>query len=430
MAILQASSTQNDLVTAFWLITLLSYVVISTKRDLFWEEIIGLAFACGLGLLTKGTFYPYVIAPMLYFIVLQFKRIRPGRVVLRGMTIGLVILALNAGYWGRNLAVYGGLFGRPSLLESNNINLFRPASLPGSMIKVTLLNLAIPKDSLNPILVHALTAGFDSIGIHVLDGFDPQWGWNHEDLAANPLQMLLIPATLLILILIRRRLEARSVSLYLLVVLSLYILLPVFINIADVERRYLLPFFVAWAPLFGIAFASTSRKWLAPASILLLLVAAFPWVLFNRTRPLIAMRPSREPFTIPCLAGCTAGSILNEPPVRVLFAAWTELQGPYSDATSVIRTSTCRSVGLQLDSHDLEYTFWWLLDAPQSGIRLETIYTYPILERYVDPSFKPCAILCTICRGKARLHGLDLVSDYTGKVQLFAGSNYDPDPNK
>jgi len=430
MALLEASSTQNDLVTAFWLISLLTFVVIAVKRELFWEEFIGLAVAVGLGLLTKATFYPYAIAPMLYFIVIQFKRNKLGKVVIRGLIIGLVALTLNTGYWGRNLAVYGGLLGPTAVYKSEKVNLFEPSSIPGSVIRVTLLNLAVPKDSLNDVAIRYLTEAFDAIGVHVLDGFTPQWGWNHEDLASNPIQMLLIPATLLILFLIRRRIDTHLIVPYLLVTISLYFLLPIVKNIADVERRYQLPFFVAWAPLFGIAITSTSRKWLAPVSVFLLLVAAFPWALFNRTRPLIAMRPSSDPFTIPCLAGCTAGSILNEPPVRVLFAAWTELQGPYTDATTVIRQSACRSVGLQLDSHDIEYTFWWLLDAPQSGIRLETILASPRLEGYIDPAFKPCAILCTICRGKTRLHGLHLVSDYTGKVQLYMGPNYIPDPNQ
>jgi hypothetical protein len=430
MALLEATSTQNDLVTAFWLISLLSFVVIATKRELFWEEFIGLAVAIGLGLLTKATFFPYAIAPMLYFIVIQFKRNKLGKVVFRGLIIGLIVLTLNTGYWGRNLAVYGGLLGPTSVYKGEKVNLFEPSSIPGSVIRVTLLNLAVPEDSLNDVAIHYLTEAFDAIGLHMLDGFTPQWGWNHEDLASNPIQMLLIPATLLILLLTRRRIDTHLIVPYLLVTISLYFLLPIVKNIADVERRYQLPFFVAWGPIFGIAFASSSRKWLAPTSIILLLVAAFPWVLFNRTRPLIAMRPSSDPFTIPCLAGCTAGSILNEPPVRVLFAGWIDLQGPYTDATSAIRQSSCRSVGLQLDSHDIEYAFWWLLDAPQSGIRLETIFASPQLERFIDPSFKPCAILCTICRGKARLHGLDLVSDFTGKVQLYAGSNYDPDANK
>jgi len=428
MALLEATSTQNDLVTAFWLVDLLVFIVLSVRRRLYRDELIGLSGAFGLGLLTKGSFYPFATAPMVFFIVIQFRTDKPGRVILRGVTIGLIVAALNAGYWTRNTLVYGGPLGPASYFENKAVNFRNPARIPGVMLENILLNLSMPKDSLSSSMVRELTASFDSIGLHTLDGFTPQWGWNHEDLAGNPLQMIAIPLTLLLLILGWRRIDRGPVGAYLAVCIGVFVLMSVFIRIADVERRYQLPFFVAWAPLFGLAAAATGRKWLAPASVLLLLSVSFPWVLFNRTRPLIAMRPSSDPFTIPCLAGCTAGSVLNEPPVRVLFADWIDLQGPYADAA--IRQSACSSVGLQLDSHDIEYAFWWLLDAPRSGIRLESISTYPQLERFIDPGFKPCAILCTVCRGKTSLHGLGLVSDYTGKVQLYMGPDFSPEPGQ
>jgi len=82
-----------------------------------------------------------------------------------------------------------------------------------------------------------------------------------------------------------------------------------------------------------------------------------------------------------------------------------------------------------LDSHDIEYVFWWLLNAPQSGIRIESIDTSPIFQHYADPNFKPCAIICTICGDKSRLHNLDLSGDFNS-VRVYTGDNYDPLPNK
>src|SRR4030067_134954 len=80
-------------------------------------------------------------------------------------------------------------------------------------------------------------------------------------------------------------------------------------------------------------------------------------------------------------------------------------------------------VGLRLNSSDLEYAFWWLLDAPQSGVYLETIYTFSYLERYRDLTFKPCSIICTICGDRVRLNGLHLTANY-GKVSVFVGPTF------
>jgi hypothetical protein len=112
----------------------------------------------------------------------------------------------------------------------------------------------------------------------------------------------------------------------------------------------------------------------------------------------------------------------------VLFANWTQFRGTYADATDLILASGCWKVGLKIDSHDLEYSFWWLLNAPQSGIHIESIETYPRLQRYVDPKFKPCAILCTICSEKPTLHNLDLVGDFSN-VRVYMGESFEAHPD-
>jgi hypothetical protein len=55
--------------------------------------------------------------------------------------------------------------------------------------------------------------------------------------------------------------------------------------------------------------------------------------------------------------------------------------------------------------------------------RLETIYTVPRLEPLIDRSFSPCAIICTICGDRDRLHGLDLYHA-AGEVKLFVGDGF------
>jgi hypothetical protein len=429
MAILQATSTQNDLVTAFWLIGLLYFVALSAQRDLLMEELLALAFTFGLGLATKGTFYPYAALPMIYFIVQQFRRNKPLQVVRHGLLIAVIVLALNLGFWGRNLVTFGSPLGSVGWVQAKIGSDLTPGGLAGRLVRTIFLNLVTPKDSLNTRIIRGLQSVFRSIDPQMAN-FKLIWGWNHEDLAGNPLHLFLVPVTLIGLFTARKRLSSRFVAPYSILTIGAFILLAIFINFGVYDGRYELGFFIAWAPAFGIFMDTLQGKWITVSGAVVLLIASLPWVFFNRTRPLIAMRPSSDPFTIPCLADCTAGSVLNEPPTRILFAGWIYLQGPYTQATRAVQQSGCKSVGLQIDSHDLEYTFWWLLDAPQSGVRIEVLDTYPELQRYVDQTFKPCAVLCTICKGESHVHGLPLVNDYTGDVQLYMGSSYSADPNQ
>ena len=95
-----------------------------------------------------------------------------------------------------------------------------------------------------------------------------------------------------------------------------------------------------------------------------------------------------------------------------MFAVWGSLGDAYVDAMDLVKSTGCQDIGLKLDSHDLEYAYWWLLGAPQNGMRLETIVTYPELERYLDPDFKPCVIICSTCGEQSQLFGLERIGSF------------------
>jgi hypothetical protein len=427
MSVLQATSTQNDLVAAGWLIALLYFVLLSVRRPLFRDELASLAIALGAGLLTKGTFYPYALLPAIALTIQLFRNHRPRAALARGLVIGAIVLALNLGYWGRNMVTYGGPLGPSNWVRGFTRTSFAPGALAGSLARSLALNLATPDDGLNQKIVDGLKGLLGSSDPE-MGSFGLMWGWNHEDLAGNPLHLLLIGLSLALLLINLKGSDRRLVIPYLTVVLGSYVVLAAVVRAGTFDARYQLAFFAAWAPLFGLALQGLRPAWLPSAVVAAGLVAALPWVLFNRTRPLIAMRDSSDPWTIPCLAGCTTGSILNEPQSSIIFGVWRDLREPYMQAAARLRASSCRDVGLKIDSHDPEYLFWWLLEAPQSGIRLETVNPAPGLERYLDPTFRPCAVLCTICRGEERAAGLSLAEDFSGLVRLYLEENSDPGP--
>jgi hypothetical protein len=168
------------------------------------------------------------------------------------------------------------------------------------------------------------------------------------------------------------------------------------------------------APLIGAAVDSWLRpRWLAALSGVLLLLG-LPWLLLNQTRPVISWRPRTAIV-----------SVFRAEKVDILFANWLPLRDDFIAATDAVKASGCTQIGLRIDSHDLEYPYWWLLEAPQSGVRVERLDPDPRLTGYVDPSFRPCAILCTICSGRERLHGEARVGA-CGEITIFAGDEYTP----
>jgi len=251
--------------------------------------------------------------------------------------------------------------------------------------------------------------------------YNLEWGWNHEDLAGNPIHISLVILTWSLVLILHKRVPDKWIIWYSSILMGAYVILTTFTRYDLYGVRYQLPFLVAWAPVFAAGVGLCQKKWLAPALVILLLLSASPWVLFNRTRPLIAMRASPDPYSIPCLAGCTTPSILANPSSEIVFGNLYEYREGYLSVTEDLRSSGCQQVGLILDSHDPEYILWWLLKAPQSGIRLESLSTYPELERYIDISFEPCAIICATCSEEI-VSGLNLVSNY-GSARLYMGND-------
>jgi hypothetical protein len=433
MGVLQATSTQNDYVSALWLVILAVFVVEACKHEVGPAEVLSIAAALGLGLLTKGTFYPYVI-PLGAWLGLHWLRQRKWLQLLkRGCLILIISILLNLGYWMRNTVTFGGPLGPQSWISSMTSKSLGPGQVAEHLVENIAQNFAPPDDANTNRMLAVIRSTFQAVDPTV-QNFQLIWAWNHEDLAGNPLHMLLVPAAMLALLLlvVFGRVKDFAVLWYSLTVLASFLTFTLVVHSDLYGVRYQLPFFVSWAPVFGVVVSKLGERRLAPIAGFLFLLAALPWVFFNRSRPIIALekQPSGLAIRPRSIMGYTQiDSVLVADPATILFANWTYLQKPYTQMTDLIRSTGCKSVGIRIDSHDTEYEFWWLLGAPQNGTRIEDIADIEALTRYADPSFKPCAIICTICGDRTRLHGLTL-SGIFAEAKLFLGNTYDPDKDK
>ena len=172
--------------------------------------------------------------------------------------------------------------------------------------------------------------------------------------------------------------------------------------------RYQLGFFMLSAALVGVAVSWIRLKALPLALAFLLLLAAVPYTFLNNTRPLIGARPRTR-----------SASIFLTTATDLLFISTPELQQQYTQAATMLEQSSCRQIGLVLRRRELEYAFWWLLDAPQSGFHLETLLGAQAAGPTPDAGFKPCAILCTTCLDSTQVDGLPLRYDWD-YLRLFA----------
>lgn len=423
MGILQATSAQTDYVTTLWLVCIIYFTILSKRRNLEPVEWASLLLATGLGILTKGTFYAYVVPILLWYFIPRLIQRGVWKTLLEGLCFVGTTIALNLGYWVRNFITYGGPLGPSEWLGNHAVLQLNPAVWFSGIFTKVLLNFSTPWENINAFIVSTVDNLHQTLNVD-LSRFDLIWAWNHEDSAGNPVHLLALLFTGLILLARRRQNTINHAHNYIIVVYTAFLLHATLVITDQFGIRYQLPFFVLGAPIIGIAFTQWKLNRISAITGITFLIISLPWVLFNSARPIIGMRPRPEPLSLPCIAGCTrTGSVFSRSPTDILFANWPEVQEYVTEAASATEATGCDTVGLMIDSHDDEYLFWWLLDAPRSEIQIETIYTLPELERYVDPTYKPCAIICTICRDQDLVHGLQQTYTF-GYISVYSGSEF------
>jgi len=292
MAVLQASSTQNDLVASLWLTTSMYFTFRllhnPNKMSAFY---LGASF--GLALLTKGTNYIYLAPAVIWIGYVLIWRLRR-----RGLMLGLmatcIIISINLPHLARNTSLFGDPFGiGQSGIKITNSN-FSHSSLVSNMLRNFMLHVPFPSGPAQSIAEEVMSRGFKKLHI---DPSDPDTTWPgttfkiaglsyHEDRAGNPLHIALIIITFLFLFIQPKNKICRYYLMYALCIFSAYILFCLFFKWQPWNSRLHLPLFILCAPLVAITL-ETDKGAIGIAIAIVLIIASIPWLLCNDTRPLV-----------------------------------------------------------------------------------------------------------------------------------------------
>jgi 4-amino-4-deoxy-L-arabinose transferase-like glycosyltransferase len=378
MGILQSSSTQNDLVAAFWLVCFVHFgIAFLENREI--RTAIPAGFALSLAILTKGTAYLYAL-PYIAWFILALIRSNKRHLLHVALVTSMAIIFLNGGHYVRNTA----LWGNPLAMDFDHVQTTR-RDLPSLLSNIS-RNLAVntwtPFPVVSVLQYNIMVRVHDILGIDISDPattlgapFVPAPLSFHEDTAGNGLHTLLLLSALPVVFPLLRRNTTTNTLRYTVSLLGSIMLVSFLIKWQPWITRLQTPGFMLAAPLISVAMPGAQRTWIVRTAMTILVLAAVPWLVCNESRPLIG------PW-----------SILGVERNALYFANNSGLLPYYDQVTEeVAATPSCGTIEVYGNVDAYEYPFWALVRSKSKSMpRIEHSNVDNISRSISLIDFTPC----------------------------------------
>jgi len=365
-ACLEAVTTQNDLVGAFWLVCSI-WLILRIRSDvdspartrLFMATLCGSSM--GLAFFTKATMYIYIAPFVLGWFGLSLARAdwkAAGSLALAG----IVALVLNFPLCARNYRFTHTLLGNPeSRLPYVNARFgIRPTV--SNLIRNTAMELVSP---------WRLARDLDEKVARWVDGrlgIDPEdpsstWTgmhfhlsrhmWNDEDTAGNPLHVLLLLCAIAVFPFVRRRGDL-ELLLYVAAIVLGFIGFCAYLRFQVFHTRLLMPLLVIAGPFVAAVLGRRFGERSLEIGTGVLIAAAFACIVSNHLHPFVGRH-----------------SIFTASRTSLYFVSRPSLEEPYRAIARRVAEVRCREVGLIIGANDFEYPLDVLIKQVDPAIRIE-----------------------------------------------------------
>ncbi len=358
---LQSSTTKNDIVCGFFIITAL-YFSIKTYYETIPRNFFFLGLAVGLGMLTKGTAYLF-LAPILIllgiFILGKLIQTKNSKILLHGFLLIFMVLTLNVGHYYRNYKIDGNVLNidkaESKAFANDNMN---TGFFLSNLLKNAGLHLGYPVQSESDILIRNIHQKIN-VSINNPDTNYYRMPYEgarkiatHEDYAANLIHFILILISFLTAIIFGFKNLKRNYKLLLLtLIIGLQIVLFVgFLKWQPWHTRLHIPIFLLSVTL--VIIVAKELKWFRYIlfSITPLLVYSFFfYFVYNDTRPIITNTKYTKSIRI------------QDSRFKKYFSNQPQLYAEYSEVLDAIYLNDTQKIGFMLSDweYPLLYNFYY-----------------------------------------------------------------------
>jgi hypothetical protein len=365
MVVLQATSTQTDMVTAAW-----CAAVVTLSLDAAWTRtrtwsVLLIGIALGLAWVTKATGVVIAGPFIALWFVARAVQVRSvgaaGRLVATAAGVAAIALAITGPFLVRTADTYGHPLG-PIDARDHSMQRHDPAAVIVNAAKFAQSAAMVPSERVNDVtaravikFAHALDVGINDPLTTMMPTFPRPFGYGHdEDRATLPLQVAAIGIGLTYALLSWRR--NRRLAAYALTVVLMAVGIVAIVKWQFWLTRLLMPAVTLALPLFGLAIGTMldSARWkMQRIASTVLVVLLLP--LAAAEAALTGLTGTPRPLIGPT-------SVLRADPWETRFSRMPVYQEDYIRAAARIRATGARRVGLVVGGGTgFEYPMYLLL---------------------------------------------------------------------
>jgi len=349
IALLEATSTQNDLVCALMTATTIYF--------LYRGKILLAGFSLGLAVLVKATAGLFIL-PFLLLVFFReiFHRRGVPRTIAKFAAIGAIAIALNAPHTLRNMRIFHNPFGERTQVSwiQSQTWAFRPFA--ANVIRNIGSELGTPMARVNAMEDRVVHAAAGALRLNLDDPRNTFYGeifatgsmQGDEDTSANPLPVaLFIAAT--VFLLFSRPWRGSEFAPFALLVWAGFLLFAWRLSWQPWITRLHLPFLVLASVPTAMLLSAIRARSRASAAVLVALVAflSLQPLLHNWNRPFLILSPK-------------PASVFVEPRTEQYFTRRPDLRACYKSTIQSLEAAPCQVVGIETGEDDWEYPLWAL----------------------------------------------------------------------
>lgn len=355
IVILEASSTQTDLVLTFWTLCAVERLqtwIVQKRSSVAWE----FGVALGLAILTKGSAYVILFPFVLAFVFFGLRRYK--KLLLPTVVAGLLCLLINAPHYIRSYKSYN----TPIVSHYGTVSNLGITSFALATFGNIYSNIPIPvcnADNINKKLQHLGSDIFPYGVLRVHSVKSKQQIMTelfsyHEDTVKNSLHTSLILFSFVIIFVTR---TSRNIFRYGILCALSWLLFFYLIPWQPWIVRLQVPLFGLSAVIFAVAWSSLKWKTLRIGILLVMCVTSLLPLLFNYSRPIKSIGRG-----VPYINMYTSYiSIWNSDRERLMFSNLLKLYPDYKNIQEMLTQKNVRNVGLVIDGDAWEYPLWVML---------------------------------------------------------------------